>query len=100
MNVRIYFIKLTIPRRAPENRQLEEFGASTPLKRKIYCKWVGGTAEGITIRRQLGKMKRRKAADDGGIVAELLFEGVDILIEIIADIFSDVLNPRMAIPEY
>ena len=52
------------------------------------------------VRSELRKLKRRKAPDEGGIVAELLSSGSDKLIMMIADIFTDVMKPQTAIPEY
>ena len=50
------------------------------------------------IRVQLRKMKKGRAADDAGIVSELLDEASDELIQAIADIFSAILRPGEAIP--
>ena len=52
------------------------------------------------VRRQLQKMKTGKAADDNGIVAELLREGSNLLIEVITELFSAVLIPGVVVPEY
>ena len=52
------------------------------------------------LRQQLRGMKPRKAADEGGMIAEFLCKGSDKLFEIIADIFTAVMNPRGAVPEY
>ena len=60
-------------------------------------------AERVTtgeVRTQLRKMKLRKAADERGLVAELLRNGSDMLIGIIADLFSAVLIPGTTVPEY
>ena len=51
------------------------------------------------VRAQLKKMKKNKAADDSGIVAELLCEASDSLIEDIAELFTEILKPRSTIPE-
>ena len=51
------------------------------------------------IQFQLKRMKPRKAADDGGIVVELLSQGSDMLLQMVADIFTAVLNPQATIPE-
>eukprot|EP00959_Pyramimonas_sp_CCMP1952_P217989 4559103-Pyramimonas_sp.AAC.1 len=45
-------------------------------------------------------MRGGKAADDNGIVAELLRKGSDLLVRLIADVFTAVLDPRAAVPEY
>ena len=52
------------------------------------------------IRQQLTKMQPRKAPDDNGIVAELLSNGSDLLLQMIADIFTAVLDPRTSVPGY
>ena len=52
------------------------------------------------IRTQLKKMKSRKAADEGGVVAELLFYSSDSLLRVVADIFTAVLKPHTTVPEY
>ena len=50
------------------------------------------------VRAQLKNMKKGKAADEAGIVSELLCEASDELIETIADIFTSILKPGEAIP--
>ena len=52
------------------------------------------------VRRQLKSIKMRKAADERGMVAELLHESSDRVTEVIAQVFSAVLQPESAIPEY
>ena len=43
-------------------------------------------------------MKKRKAADSRGIVVELLQCGGEELFELIAEIFTDVLQPQAEVP--
>ena len=50
------------------------------------------------VRAQLKKMKKGKAADDAGIVSELLCEASDDLIKTIAEIFTSILKPGEALP--
>ena len=50
------------------------------------------------VRAQLKNMKKGKAADEAGIVSELLCEASDELIETIADIFTSILKPGEALP--
>ena len=50
------------------------------------------------VRSQLKKMKKSKAADDAGIVCELLCEGSETLIETIADMFTSILQPGATLP--
>ena len=52
------------------------------------------------VRMQLKQMKARKADDEHGIVAELLRCGNDFLLEMIAHIFTAIINPQAAVPEY
>ena len=52
------------------------------------------------VRSQLKKMRGGKAADENGVVAELLSKGSDLLMTTIADVFTAVLNPQATIPEY
>ena len=52
------------------------------------------------VRAQLKKMRPRKAADEGVVVAELLRCGSDLLIQLLAQVFTAVLDPRNAVPEY
>ena len=50
------------------------------------------------VRAQLKKMEKNKAADDAGIVCELLCEASSIVIEAIADLFTAILQPGAALP--
>ena len=50
------------------------------------------------IRAQLKKMKKGKAADETGIVSELLCEASAELVKTIADIFTSILKPGESIP--
>ena len=50
------------------------------------------------VRKQLKLMKKYKAADEAGIVAELLQEGGDDLMENLAQLFTEVLRPGAAVP--
>jgi hypothetical protein len=52
------------------------------------------------VRKHLNKMSSRKAADNNGVVAELLKEGSDMLLEIVAAVFSDILSPTIDPPAY
>ena len=52
------------------------------------------------IRRSLQKMKPRKAADDQGIIAELMAHGSDRLLETLASLFTSILKPDSVVPEY
>ena len=52
------------------------------------------------IRRQLSKMRARKATDDSGVAAELLIKASDQLIGTLASIFTSIFNPGSAIPDY
>eukprot|EP00973_Karenia_brevis_P080777 11207229-Karenia_brevis.AAC.1 len=52
------------------------------------------------VRRQLNKMRTRKSADEAGIVAELLRESSNMMLQLVADIFTAVLQPNTAIPDY
>ena len=45
-------------------------------------------------------MKSGKAADDKGIVAELLCKRNDLMMQMIADIFTAILDPAGAVPDY
>ena len=73
-------------------------------KDKLYdYKIEGGTQEvkPVTpeeIRAQLKTMKKNKAADDSGLVSELLGEANDALMETMAELFSAVLQPGAALP--
>ena len=49
---------------------------------------------------QLKHMKSGKAADDEGIVAELLCTGNDLMMQMIAEIFTAILDPAGAVPDY
>ena len=50
------------------------------------------------IRAQLKTMKKNKAADDSGLVSELLGEANDALMETMPELFSAVLQPGAALP--
>ena len=50
------------------------------------------------IREQLKGMANKKAADSKGIVVELLKESSDHFLELIATIFTDVLDPNAEVP--
>ena len=50
------------------------------------------------VRKQLILMKKNKAADETGVVAELLREGGDDLMEHLANIFTEVLKPGADVP--
>ena len=52
------------------------------------------------IRQQLKKMRLGKSPDDNGIVAELMRNGGDLLLQTIADISTAVLDPLTAVPDY
>lgn len=52
------------------------------------------------IRSQLKRMRPRKAADDHGIIAEFLSKGSDLLMQMIADMFTSIMKPRTAVPDY
>ena len=74
-------------------------GAGSEVMYQEFC----GRVDAVTleeIRLQLKKMRPRKAPDGNGIVSELLCQGSDMLIELIADIFTAVMNPQTTIPEY
>ena len=45
-------------------------------------------------------MSRRKASDTNGLVAELLKDGGIAIREILAQVFTDILNPESSIPSY
>ena len=46
------------------------------------------------VREQLKTMARKMAADTSGVVVELIKAGSNALIETIAAVFSDVLDPK------
>lgn len=50
------------------------------------------------VRKQLRAMKRNKAADEAGIVAEMLKEGGDDLMDALACLFTEVLKPGAKVP--
>jgi len=52
------------------------------------------------VKDQLKSMSNKKSPDSNGVVAELLKQGSDKLIENIATLFSDILNPAAVVPEY
>ena len=52
------------------------------------------------IKRQLKRMLPRKAADGGGIVAEFLGNGSEMLMDILAEFFTAVMKPQTAVPDY
>ena len=52
------------------------------------------------VRSELNKMRPRKAADESGLVSELLRSGSDLLMDMVAQVFTAVLNPQAAIPDY
>ena len=55
------------------------------------------TAEEVTA--ALIQMAKKKAADKSGIVVEILQEGSEFMIELIADMFSDALQQKAIVPE-
>jgi hypothetical protein len=55
------------------------------------------TAEKVTA--ALKQMAKKKAADKSGIVVEMLQEGSEFMIELIADMFSDALQQKAIVPE-
>ena len=71
---------------------------------KMYEYKIEGEAKEVEpvtpreVRKQMKKMKRKKAADDSGIVSELMCEGSDTLIEAIADMFTEILKPKAELP--
>ena len=52
------------------------------------------------IRQQLKKMRPGKSPDDNGIAVQLMRNGGDLLLQTIADIFTAVLDPMTAVPDY
>lgn len=48
--------------------------------------------------KQIRSMKNNKCSDASGIVVELLKEGSQMLVEIILDLFNDILDPGAEIP--
>ena len=50
------------------------------------------------VREQLKRMKSNKAPDEEGIVAELLREGGEELLDVLAQIFTEVLRPGANVP--
>eukprot|EP00973_Karenia_brevis_P047834 6639642-Karenia_brevis.AAC.1 len=50
------------------------------------------------VRTQLKKMRNGKAADERGVIAELITNGSEELIRIIADLFTAVLKPGARVP--
>jgi hypothetical protein len=56
------------------------------------------TAEEIKL--LLRKMSRRKAGDADGIVADLLKDAGATLLEILAELFTEILQPGARVPEY
>ena len=52
------------------------------------------------VRRQLKTMRAGKAADENGLVVELLRKGSNLLMQMIADVFTAVLDPRATVPSY
>ena len=61
------------------------------------------TVEAVTvgeIRHQLAHMRPRKAADERGIIAEFLNKGSELLLQMIAEIFTAILNQRAMVPDY
>ena len=55
---------------------------------------------GHEVQVELKKMKKKKAADNAGIVSELLSEGSEKLFELLADIFTAILKPGAQVPRY
>ena len=52
------------------------------------------------VNNHLKAMRRGKAADESGIVAEFFLQGNESLVDILADTFSGVMRPHETIPEY
>ena len=52
------------------------------------------------LQEQLTRMKAKKAADDDGIVAELLKSSSEDMLRIIAKLFTAIMKPESEIPEY
>ena len=52
------------------------------------------------VRAQLKKMASGKAADKGGVVAEMLKHGGEVLVELLTELFNDVLEEGRPLPEY
>ena len=52
------------------------------------------------ISNQLEKMKPGKAADQNGIVAELLRNGSELFLQTVASLFTDVLQPAATVLDY
>ena len=52
------------------------------------------------IKKQLKHLKRRKCADDAGVVAELLKDSSQETLKTIAEIFTEVMKPGAKVPEY
>ena len=72
------------------------------LEKKPWAEEDGKETEAITsgeIRKQLKKMAKHKAADHKGLVVEMLQEGSNKLLEIIADVFNDILGGTEAPPD-
>jgi hypothetical protein len=59
-----------------------------------------GAVTATEIDVQLKGMPTRKAADEHGVTAELLIHGSPLLKQTLADIFTAVLHPQTAVPEY
>jgi hypothetical protein len=51
------------------------------------------------LQKQLKAMRNRKGADSRGIVAELLKHAGHPFLQLVADLFTDVLNPNAEVPE-
>ena len=69
------------------------------LSRKVDCDTIPKvTAE--EIKQQLQKMAKRKAGDARGIVIEMIQKGGQLLMEQLAELFSDILSPDKGPPDY
>jgi hypothetical protein len=68
-------------------------------------RWSGGACEGVeafTIdeaRKQLQKMAKNRAADDSGLVVEMLQEASDYTLQVVVEIFNEILQPEPQTPD-
>eukprot|EP00973_Karenia_brevis_P078315 10874230-Karenia_brevis.AAC.1 len=52
------------------------------------------------MEKQLRRMAKRKARDTNGVAAEMLQEGGTALVEVICDLFNDILSAKSGHPAY